>query len=790
MDSLRSPNSTPVDGSKQPGPLLSTERDENQSDDAASISLTHDQLFEQHLTGFKRRYSERSALIKSGLDKIYKDVEKKLRENGVMFQITSRIKTEKSAIHSLRRRQTERHRRASFKLELEKLGKSWENYWKNNQRPERINDHGPFQSSDAMFEGLHDIGGIRVMVYFPDDIEKVVHHLKSLKGVVFLRELHRGRDIAPDMFWLEQYIEFLRHGKAPQDADQAAKTFPGYRATHVHLQPADESRYVVEIQIQTMVMNAWSQVEHDIGYKPQIATSDEKKGILDTINGIVTVGENALSQLGKILVQEEMQEAKHIYDVGKWIADHVPPTKSNSLHDSVTYWNYLKKLYEYLQAGKQHTRGIIKGLVAEVLEGNRKEQNLGFNLPLFMLRAKCKSNAETVTVRQVTNLPVKDKTRYECRVLALRVVHCLNVAASLGIHHLFIQIMHEHVLPDEDQRPTLLDFLDILHPDQSRVNWSSLDPLCDFSTAFLDMEKFRIAIDRVRAGPEVDFTPVLTELPRLIVETGRVAYPIFSTDEDTTVENGHTADDGVIIPRTICALLKDHNNSHWVPDISNVAKNWKDIVVQDPKSGLETLRAEQAPGVNRHKKLHLRLEEGIDIIEETDEGEKTDRLFSLFPFPDKRDTRWNFKRGLGESDFSIEFRANKNASRPRKHPGYFRPLRSDDAEGPKWNYIPDLPEKWELRKRTNSDPGKNRRIRLIQREHPFEDLAKSLIQKGASIERTGNESSYISYLITMEQGEFVLESTASELIIYKNDRRERKQCLGDKIGKQIPSLGT
>lgn len=783
MDSLRSSTSTPIEGSKQPGPTPSSERDGSQTDNASSIGLTNEQLFEQHLIEFQRRYSERSALIKSGLEEIYKDIETQLRENEVMFQITSRIKTEKSAILALRRRQVERNRRASFKLELEKLGKDWENYWRDNQRPERINDYGPFQSSDAMFEGLHDIGGIRVMVYFPDDIEKVVHDLKSLKGVVFLRELHRGRDIAPDMFWLEQYIEFLRHGKAPQQAGRATKTFPGYRATHVHLQPVDESRYVVEVQIQTMVMNAWSQVEHDIGYKPQIATSDEKKSILDTINGIVTVGENALSQLGKVLVQEEMQEAKHIYDVGKWIADHVPATKGNLFHDSVTYWNYLKKLYEYLQAGKQHTRGIIKGLVTEVLEGNRTQQELGINLPLLMLRAKCKSNAETVTARQVTNLPVKDKTRHECRVLALRVVHCLNVAASLGIHNLFIQIMHEHVLPNEDQRPTLLDFLDILHPDQSRVNWSSLDPLCDFSTAFLDMEKFRSAIERVRTEPDVDITPVLTELPRLIVETGRVAYPIFGTNEDPTVENGHTADDGVIIPRTLCALLKDHNNSHWVPDISNVAKNWRDIVVQDPKSGLETLRAEQALGANRRAQLHIRLEEGIDIIEETDEGEKTDRLFSLL-FPDKRDTRWNFKRGLGESDFSIEFRANKNASRPRKHPGYFRPLRSNDAEGPKWNYIPDLPEKWELRKRTISDSSKNRRILVIQREYPFEDLAKSLIPNHASIERVGRESSFVSYLITMEQGEFVLESTALELIIYKNDRRERKQSLSDKIGKQ------
>jgi hypothetical protein len=65
----------------------------------------------------------------------------------------------------------------------------------------------------------------------------------------------------------------------------------GYCATHV----------TVEIQVATVVMHAWAQVEHDVVYKTGSTSPLEDdffalKDIMDTFNIIAQSGESALNQ--------------------------------------------------------------------------------------------------------------------------------------------------------------------------------------------------------------------------------------------------------------------------------------------------------------------------------------------------------------------------------------------------------------------------------------------------------------------------------------------------------------
>ena len=54
----------------------------------------------------------------------------------------------------------------------------------------------------------------------------------------------------------------------------------------------------VEIQVASVLMHAWSEVEHDLVYKPLQGTlSDEELAILDELNGLVLAGEIALERL-------------------------------------------------------------------------------------------------------------------------------------------------------------------------------------------------------------------------------------------------------------------------------------------------------------------------------------------------------------------------------------------------------------------------------------------------------------------------------------------------------------
>jgi hypothetical protein len=83
--------------------------------------------------------------------------------------------------------------------------------------------------------------------------------------------------------------------------------FSGYRADHYRVQLRPEKitdhqiRYadaVIEIQVASVLMHAWSEVEHDLIYKPYSGDlSPEELSILDGINGIVLCGEVFLERL-------------------------------------------------------------------------------------------------------------------------------------------------------------------------------------------------------------------------------------------------------------------------------------------------------------------------------------------------------------------------------------------------------------------------------------------------------------------------------------------------------------
>lgn len=62
-------------------------------------------------------------------------------------------------------------------------------------------------------------------------------------------------------------------------------------------------RYVnskTEIQVASVLMHAWSEVEHDLVYKPLSGNlSNEELSILDELNGLVLAGEIALERLNE-----------------------------------------------------------------------------------------------------------------------------------------------------------------------------------------------------------------------------------------------------------------------------------------------------------------------------------------------------------------------------------------------------------------------------------------------------------------------------------------------------------
>jgi ppGpp synthetase/RelA/SpoT-type nucleotidyltranferase len=141
-----------------------------------------------------------------------------------------------------------------------------------------------YATVEEIYEDIIDLAGVRVALYFPAEREEVGRIIKSL--------------FVP----LAEPKEFPTAGQPTYK-----KRFSGYWATHYRVRLAEnllneaQMRYSeapLEIQVASVLMHAWSEVEHDLVYKPlQGRLSEDEYAILDELNGLVLAGEIALERL-------------------------------------------------------------------------------------------------------------------------------------------------------------------------------------------------------------------------------------------------------------------------------------------------------------------------------------------------------------------------------------------------------------------------------------------------------------------------------------------------------------
>jgi hypothetical protein len=94
----------------------------------------------------------------------------------------------------------------------------------------------------------------------------------------------------------------------------------------------------VEIQVASVLMHAWSEVEHDLVYKPvEGALSDSEYAILDKLNGLVIAGEIALERLQKALevrVTEKDRELGSHFDLATYLFEVARPILRDAPDDA------------------------------------------------------------------------------------------------------------------------------------------------------------------------------------------------------------------------------------------------------------------------------------------------------------------------------------------------------------------------------------------------------------------------------------------------------------------------
>lgn len=147
----------------------------------------------------------------------------------------------------------------------------------------------PFKSPEDMLVALHDFGGMRISLYFPGDIERAVSIIQAPFDVI--RRIYKGYGAQVNAQGLKGRLQSLQHHETSVhscESHRSLRTFTGYKATHLHIKLRDEeipesrkpswNGVIIEIQLGTLVKHVWSEIEHDLIYKPIDCQGDPSIG--------------------------------------------------------------------------------------------------------------------------------------------------------------------------------------------------------------------------------------------------------------------------------------------------------------------------------------------------------------------------------------------------------------------------------------------------------------------------------------------------------------------------------
>lgn len=172
-----------------------------------------------------------------------------------------------------------------------------------------------YRTESELIADLVDLAGVRVALYFPGDRQEAINLLSQ-------------------QFDLIKKPKYFQGSEARRGSDVYRYRFPGYSATHLRVRlkseflEDDNAHYAeagIEVQIASLVMHAWAEVEHDLVYKPLQGEvlSETEYALLDQVNGLAYSGEIALEQLqaaikgrlarGQARFQNHYELAAHIH---------------------------------------------------------------------------------------------------------------------------------------------------------------------------------------------------------------------------------------------------------------------------------------------------------------------------------------------------------------------------------------------------------------------------------------------------------------------------------------------
>jgi ppGpp synthetase/RelA/SpoT-type nucleotidyltranferase len=241
------------------------------------------------------------------------------------------------------------------------------------KRPDRLkdklekrNESKKYKRVEDIYKDIVDLGGIRIAIYFPGDKDEVDKFIQSNFNVLNKKNFPEKK---------ESSIE--------KKESSYEKRFSGYWANHYRLNLKNEllseteKRYgqaQIEIQVASVLMHAWSEVEHDLVYKPLSGNvSEEEYAILDELNGLILSGEIALQRLQKAVklrAGEKGEKFNNHYELSSYLYDSVSKVIKDKLNEPIM--GRADILYKFLQLAQLDKPECIEQFVLQLDSNTEK----------------------------------------------------------------------------------------------------------------------------------------------------------------------------------------------------------------------------------------------------------------------------------------------------------------------------------------------------------------------------------------------------------------------------------
>lgn len=194
-----------------------------------------------------------------------------------------------------------------------------------------------YTSVEQIQNDIKDKAGVRIGLFFPSDCTEVEKIIKSA-------------------FNLTQQPARFECNRLKYD-----DRFAGYRAIHYKVKLKQKKinnttiydGEVIEIQVASILMLSWAEIEHDIAYKqPENGVSQSELALLAQLNGLIHSSEITLEQL-KSALNNRLDDKDHTflnhYELSSFILNNLPDDVKNmistpTLGRSDLLFTLLKKL--------------------------------------------------------------------------------------------------------------------------------------------------------------------------------------------------------------------------------------------------------------------------------------------------------------------------------------------------------------------------------------------------------------------------------------------------------------